>query len=365
MAPKVKPLRKRARDSDEEPDGEVHAAAVRELREEQRLRKSAGGVDADKLFSAAREAAKAAADARPVRPEDAASKAVEELSALGNVPSSAPSGLDNFATATGLAAADPLEAAKAEYVARRMRELRGEPEPEASQPRGRRALQVPGAQGLQVASAEELLSNPDRMYELPLHLNPAPSWGVGRRPGGGAAEGGGDSTGTGGIMLAGTGISEVALPVSFSARNAAETGAAMAAYLVRRAAGGRGGAGISEAPAAPSGLRFSTGPALEDEETLRVLEATTTTAAGSVTANYSAHRREHAIATRTAASGGAGGAAGGRNTALFDTRLVPAELRGGLLPAETGGGTRAASAPHASDDAAFKKFKARELGRNR
>ena len=174
---------------------------------------------------------------------------------------------------------------------------------------------VGGAAGV---TAADILASPASLYALPEHLR------VARSRGGEAGAG----TGTGGMMLGGTGIAEVAVPDAWKARTAVETDRAREAMLARRDAKGGGGGGGGG------------GAAL----------------GGSVSVNFNEQRRERAIEQR----GGGGG--GG------EARPLPAFLGGGGGGAPAAGGDKVDhKRAHANDAQAFSRFKRAELdkGRNR
>jgi len=158
--------------------------------------------------------------------------------------------------------------------------------------------------------------------------------------------------GEGGMMLGGTGIVEVALPVDFKLRNIEVTEQARMDMLQRRAAA-RGGA-------AAGGGGGEEGPALKY-------------AVGSITSNFNLHRREFAMKMQGRSAlpddtprSSAFSTSDARTSALTAIGSVGTGEGGG---ARAGGGDRGDRVNFkrvvANDDAVFQRFRKAEINRKR
>lgn len=362
IAPK-KNLRKRPRDDEdgssghaqkrralpsESSDEEEHVdlTRIRELRAEQKLRGRSLGVDSTAMLSAepvdVGGRAAAVAGPQPASAAAAVAAAAVESFGLSAADSLASGQFNNFSAAGSSAGPAATESAGMQaFIEKRLRELKGGSSKDGSSP----AASTGGAHDSWQQSGNgggdniaEMLADPSKLYTIPEHLVP-------RAP----LRSGPEDVGAGGMMLGGTGITEVALPEEFKRKNVEETERAAVAMLARRAAGGRGyhagedgagGGGGDGGPAIPSTVRFS---------------------GGSITANYNQHRKETAMRMQ--------GKVG--DTALFDARDVSGSGgHGGGSGGHGGGGAGGQRGGHggkfdkrtrATDDAAFSQFRKREI----
>lgn len=388
--PARKNVRKREADSESDDDGQhIDLAKVRELREEQKYRSKAAGID-----SVA--AAKSAPTSAAVAVESAEPKAVTTTTIETGIIAG---GLAGHFSSGGMigesidTSEDPL---MLQYVEDKLKELQEAQAAAAAAPDNRAGwakaagltslakptnvgdFGFPGAGGPSGGNRdsvrpEEILENPDKLYELPEHLR----YKAGKRREDA-------DVGSGGQMLGGTGIAEVLLPEEFREKNTKETEMLRGQILAKRArmaADASGTRGPAMGPALPS----SGDGDLDDADGgggggagagggARYLT-------GSYTANYSHHRREFAMMMKGKPTAGAG-------TALFDQRPLPGQqgynARGGGYGAQDGrtgpsagppghgGGGRGGGGQHSgrgghdrrdmpSDDRLFNTFRKREI----
>ena len=171
------------------------------------------------------------------------------------------------------------------------------------------------------------------------------------------------------MMLAGTGIAEVALPVAFKLANIEATEAAKQAWLARRAGGDIG---------ALEGIGATAGgdAALADDDVAAGLGAARVMA-GSLTANYNLHRREYAerATGRTHVPGGAAGLDSAQRSAAapIDVGVSGATSRGTVPQSNAAAAAAGAGISGASvrperkmlsrDDQVASSFRRREIAR--
>jgi hypothetical protein len=411
MPPKQFRKRGRSNSSDDDDAGApaVDLARIRELREDQRLRGRAGGIDAAKALtlapadvppssSAGAGAAEAPAAASEGPGGGLGKFAAARTRAGGNDGAGGGGAVGGSGAGDGDGGEDPLLLA---FIEERMRGV-GADGAAAGGAGGDRALASSSSSSSSSSSgpltAEAMLLHPERLYELPENLRAPPKVGAAAAgasaaaraadPGGGSRAGGRSDAdvGTGGVMLGGIGIAEVTLPDAEKERNARDTERLREMLMAKRAraaavesGGGRAGAG-----------RETFGPSLASEYEGAAGEDTgvggggggeaahggggrggpTRSLAGSYTANYSHHRREHALVVKGVVAPG--------GTALFDSRPLTGGRGGGGAGGGGGGsgegrdghkggggqhnrdGQHGPRREHASDDKLFSRFKRQE-----